>query len=89
MNKFKIILSIFFLILGIGTAILTFNLSGKDSFGEPKFKTPSALDYKDSIAGAGGGVDSSNDGVAVGLGIISGFSFLSSTLLLTSIQKFK
>lgn len=86
MNKYKLVLSIFFLIVGLTTAYLTFNLSNKDSFGNTEFSGPR---LSESIAAAGSGVDSSNDGVAVGLGIISGFSFLSSALLLTSIQKIK
>jgi hypothetical protein len=36
--------------------------------------------------GGGSGVDSATDGVAVGLGIITGFCFLSSTLLLISLK---
>lgn len=87
MSKFRIALSIFFLIVGLTAAFLTFNLSNKDSLGKTKFSSPPHHPFSESIAGAGGGVDSSNDGVAVGLGIISGFSFLSSVLLLNNVQK--
>jgi len=85
MNKFKIVLSAFLLVIGLSTALLTFNLSGKDSFGKIEFDGGGRT--SDLLTAAGGGVDSSNDGVAVGLGIISGFSFLSSVLLLNSISK--
>ncbi len=88
MNKLKLLLSCFFLVLGIAGFVLTYSLSNKDSFGKISFDTPRHYDAN-TIAGAGSGVDSSNDGVAVGLGLISGFSFLSSTLLLTSIQNIK
>ena len=82
MDKFKIVLSIFFLVLGLTTAFLTFDLANNVSFGE-------ITGSRRSNSMAGSGVDSSNDGVAVGLGIISGFSFLSSVLLLNSISKNK
>ena len=82
MNKLKIILSMLFLLLGIVGAIFTYNLSNEDSLGVVPIESFRVVKQKMSV-----GIDSSNDGVAVGLGIISGFSFLSSTLLLTSIQK--
>lgn len=84
MNKLKMALFAFFFLFGIVCAYLTFNLSNKDSFGKTDFTSPR---YSEPIAGAGTGVDSSNDGVAVGLGLISGFSLLSSVLLLNNINK--
>ena len=65
MKTFKIILSIFFIILGIGCFYLILSL-----------RTVDYINRDLSI--------SFNDGVAVGYGIISGLSFLSSTLLLNS-----
>ncbi len=79
MNKLKIILFKFFFLFGIGCAYLTFNLSNKNSLGGSYSR------YSREMVSSG--VDSSNDGVAVGLGIIAGFSFLSSVLLLNSISK--
>jgi len=78
MKTFKLIISILLLIFGFTTAYLTYNLSNKDSLGY-KYQ-PGDLPHKVVSVG----IDSSNDGVAVGLGIISGFSFLSATLLLNS-----
>lgn len=88
MNKFKIILSIFFLLLGIVGSIIIYNLSDKDSLGVIPLKNPlkNPLGSKQKMSV---GIDSSNDGVAIGLGIISGFSFLSSVLLLNSIKNTK
>lgn len=84
MDKLKLILAVFFLFVGIGCTIFTFSLSNKNSFGRVEY--PTGRVRLNSTA-AGTGIDSSNDGVAIGLGIISGFSFLSSTLLLTSTKK--
>ena len=76
-NKFKLVLSIFFLVFGLACAVLTYELKTSYTFTRTR-------DY-------GGytnyGVDSANNGVAVGLGIISGFSFLSSVLLLNSLKE--
>ena len=63
---------------------MTFNLSDKESFGKISRSNPFEAGGSTS---AGSGVDSSNDGVAVGLGIISGFSFLSGTILIASIKR--
>lgn len=88
MEKLKSILSIFFIIMGLTFAFLTYSLADKDSHGEIKsFGGRSLRTESGSIAATGSGVDSSNDGVAIGLGIISGFSFLCSTLFLTSVSK--
>lgn len=87
LEKIKLIFSTFFLVIGLITGFLTYNLSNKDSFGN--IDSYGGRETREPTSAAGGGVDSSNDGVAVGLGIISGFSFLSATLLLTSIQKNK
>ena len=81
-HRFKLILSVFFLVFGLACAVLTFSLSNKDSYGKIESFGSGRLV---SVA-TGTGVDSSNDGVAIGLGIISGFSFLSFVLLLTSVQ---
>ncbi|MHB8871931.1 MAG: hypothetical protein ACYC5G_05760, partial [Candidatus Doudnabacteria bacterium] len=91
MNLIKIIVCVSLFTSGIITAILTYNLSDKTSFGKIE-DFSNTTDWENSpknIAAAGSGVDSSNDGVAIGLGIISGFSFLSSSLLLTSISNKK
>ena len=82
MNRLKPILAIIFLIIGLFCAVYTFILANKDSIGVEHT-------YNREQPYVGSGVDSSNDGVAVGLGIISGFSFLSSTLLLISMDKHK
>lgn len=77
MNNFKFALSIFFLVLGLTCAILTFTDAAYTYTSTPHFK------YR------GGSVREYKDGIAIGLGIISGFSFLSSVLLLNSINKIK
>jgi len=78
MKKVKISLSIFFFILGIISAILTYSFSNRVSYGH---LSPSV-----TWGEPASGVDSSDDGVATGLGIIAGFSFLSSALLISSIK---
>ena len=81
MNKFRFFLSLFFLVLGLITGFLTFSLSDNDSLGFTSGIRPGEVFTT--------GIDSSNDGVAAGLGFISGFSFLSSVLLINSITKWK
>ena len=86
----KLIFSIVFILIGFTSAYFSYDLSGKTSYG--KIKTD--FDYRINIgdrdtiagAGAGGGVDSSNDGVAIGLGIIAGLSFLGSSLIIGSLN---
>ena len=68
MDRLKLILSIFFLLIGLTSAFLTYNLSNKDSLGNIESSTPRSYN-PNSIVAAGSGVDSSNDGVAVGFGI--------------------
>jgi hypothetical protein len=80
MEKFKLVLSTIFLALGLVCAVLIYNMSDKDSYGRIE-------STRNSSALGGSGVDSSNDGVAVGLGVISGFSFLSGTLMFTSLKE--
>ncbi|OGU34748.1 MAG: hypothetical protein A2068_05315 [Ignavibacteria bacterium GWB2_35_6b] len=80
MEKIKITLSIFFFILGLSSAIFTVSLLDKNSLG---FVTAEEVRGFNKVSV---GIDSSNDGVATGLGIISGFSFLSSVLLLNTAQ---
>ena len=81
MNKFKLILSVFFLLIGLSTAFLTYSLSNKDSLG---YTEQTGRLFPRPIITTG--IDSSNDGVAIGLGTISGLSFLSSALLLSSLK---
>ena len=88
MDRLKTIIAILFLVIGLITAFLTYNLSNTDSFGRIESKTPRSLGTEITTTTICG-FDSPNDGVAIGLGIISGFSFLSSVLLLTSIKKTK
>ena len=76
-NETKIFMAGLFLILGLGGSYLTYDFADTVKFG--KLNTGRG-------AGGGSGVDSATDGVAVGLGIISGFCFLSSTLLLISFK---
>jgi hypothetical protein len=73
----KILMVGVFFILGLGGTYLTYDFADTVKFG--KFLTGRGK-------GGGSGVDSATDGVAVGLGIISGFCFLSSTLLLISFK---
>jgi len=87
MDKIKTTLCIFFLVFGLIAAFLTYDLSNNISFGRVIKSGSSDIFNPKNVSSAGSGVDSSDDGVAVGLGIISGFSFLSSVLLLTSIQR--
>jgi hypothetical protein len=76
-NEIKIFIAGLFLILGLGGSYLTYDFADTIKFG--KF-------LKGRGQGGGSGVDSATDGVAVGLGIITGFCFLSSTLLLISLK---
>jgi len=74
LEKIKLTFAVFFFIIGIIGSILTYSFAGKIPY------------YRENILRS---VDSADDGVACGLGIISGFSFLSSTLLLNTIKKKK
>ncbi|OGU70186.1 MAG: hypothetical protein A2V93_03920 [Ignavibacteria bacterium RBG_16_34_14] len=76
-NKFKLILSIFFLALGLACAIITFDLKSS-------YHTETNVQRRGPYADL---VETKNDQVAIGLGIISGFSFLSSVLLLNSLKE--
>lgn len=78
LNKIKILMCVFFFIVGIVTFYFTYGQLDKESFVKH-----SSMTYGVHI---GDGIDSANDGVATGFGIISGFSFLSFTLLLKSLD---
>ncbi len=72
MKIIKIVLSIIYLILGFYTGYNTYK----------EFKHPESVEATYSS----NGIDSSKDGAAVGMGLISGFCVLSSTLLILSIS---
>ena len=78
MNKFKLILSIFFLALGLVCAVLTYTDA---TYTQTNTKYREYREYPDAT------FKEYHDGIAIGLGIISGFSFLSSVLLLNSFNK--
>ena len=92
LNVFKIVFSIILFIIGCVSAYSTFKMKNLVHYGEVKTDFRSEItawgDHPIQIAGAGGGggVDSSNDGVAIGLGIFSGLSILSSAYLVAQLQ---
>gem|GEM_PF-7015774 len=88
MNKFKLFLAIFFLIIGLITAFLTYSFSYSSNFGKIESKTPRSLGTEITTT-TFNSINLSNIGVPIGLGIISGFSFLSTVLLVKSIENFK
>lgn len=88
MNKLKSILAMLFLVIGLISAFFTYSLSNTVSIGQIESKTPRSLGTEITTTTVSG-IDSSNDGVAIGLGIISGFSFLCSVLLLNSFRTIK
>jgi len=74
------------IMIGLIAGIYSFDM--KNIVDQGAIKRFGVMNYNsDYIAAAGSGVDSSNDGVAVGLGIISGISILSSALVLISFEK--
>ena len=85
MFKYKISISLLLLFIGLLSAFLTYDL--RTNYTHIEGKVIKRLGYVDKYTSKG--VESANNGVAVGLSIISGFSLLSSTLLLSSINKTK
>ena len=93
-NRIKTGMAIIFLVIGCVFAKLTYDKSGVYKKGEVKVKTEKftgfSSDRPTPVAGAGAGggsgVDIADDGVAVGLGLISGLSLLASAILVSSIK---
>ena len=86
-NKIKIISSVVFFVIGLWFSYLTYDLESNVDLGEVDFKYGHASDNPSGIAGGGSGVDSADDGVAVGLGIIAGFSLFASALLIGNLKQ--
>jgi hypothetical protein len=95
LNNLKITLAISFIIVGIFAGSYAYKLLDNNCFGkiEAVYNEKRSRDFfgktqidKELIGCAGSGVDSANDGVAVGLGIISGFSILGAALLFSSLS---
>jgi hypothetical protein len=83
-EKFKLVLSILFLTIGLVFAYLTYTLYDSIiTMGEIKNNKNSINKglYQSEY------IDSAAEGIAISFGIISSVSFLSGTLLLTSIKK--
>ena len=93
-NRIKTGMAIIFLVIGCVFAKLTYDKSGLYERGKIQVKTekftPGMYSTSGAVAGAGAGggsgVDIADDGVAVGLGLISGLSLLASAILVSSIK---
>ena len=76
--------------IGCYSAYLTFEIKNIAHYGniETNFEWDSTVDSPTPIAGAGagGGVDSSNDGVAIRLGIFAGMCILASSRLISQLN---
>jgi hypothetical protein len=83
----KLIFALIFFIIGCFGAYLTYRMKNIVHYGQINFQEGySPLNLASPVAGAGGGVESSNSGVALGLGVFSGLSFVASAKLFSELK---